>query len=527
MKKPFVAVICHYFLIVTCAVLCWPALSSGAAVSGQDLVLFYTSDNHGETEPCGCEANQLGGLGRRSFQFQRIAVESGQPRLVVDAGDLLFKHLAIPAGLEMQESMMAEAIVEAYSLVGYDAVCVGSRDLIAGVGLLRKVAPQGKFTWLSANLVDKSTGGPIFAATVRRQIGEVKATLIGLTGPATLAPADNAELLSWEKVLPPLLTEVSKTTDLVILLSNLPAAENRRIAEAYDSIHILIQSASGDGGAISASPVHNTVIASTRPQGKDIGVMNITWQSSKRWGCPPAEVLAQKKSVLDGVIWQLSKYQTGTQDPESTLSDQPDRLKAYRVLVSRERELRDEIQELILCDPAAESPEGNPSTYRNRFFTLDSSLPDQRDVVEVSDRLDRALNQLGRELAKTQVEVDSNYLGSARCTSCHAEQAAAWQKTPHASAYVTLVNKDQQFNVNCLPCHVTGVGMDRASEALSIAEVRRGVGCETCHGAGRKHTQDPMGNSMIRKPEASVCLSCHAPPHDESFDYERNIKMVH
>lgn len=527
MEKHFVSVTWCFFWCFTVILTGWTVTSSWAVTVGQDLVLLYSSDNHGETESCGCEVNQLGGLGKRGFQFQSIAAAADQPHLTVDAGDVLFKRETIPADQLKQDTMTAEAIVEAYSMIGYDAVCVGSRDLIGGVGLLKGLAQKAKFTWLSANLVDKSTGQPIFAATLRRQIGDVNVRIIGLTGAASLAPSDNAKLLSWQEVLPLLLTEAGQSTDLVVLLSNLPAAENRRIAEAYDSIHVLIQSASGDGGAISVDPVNNTVIASSRPQGKNIGIMNINWQPSRRWGSPPAEVLAQKKSALDGVVWQLSKYRTGSQDPEITLLEQPDRLSAYRTLVGREQELQQEIKRLAMNESGDETAAVAPSTYRNRFMTLESSLPDQREVVDISDRLDRALNQLGREQAKTQVVSESGYLGAARCFTCHAEQAAAWQKTRHAEAYTTLVNKDQHFNVNCLPCHVTGVDMERASEALSIPEARRGVGCESCHGPGRKHSQDPGVHPMTHKPEAAVCLACHAPPHDESFDYERNSRMVH
>lgn len=526
MEKYFGADIGHFLGLFLLVMVSWGVPSSWAAVS-QDLALFYSSDNHGETEPCGCEANQLGGLGKRGFQFESITASTGHPRLIVDAGDLLFKQESMPTGQEKQEAMTAEAIAEAYSMIGYDAVCVGGRDLIGGVDLLRELAGKTKFSWLSANLVGKDSGKPLFAASVRRQVGDINATIIGLTGAASLAPSDNAMLLSWQEALPPLLAEVSKTPDLVILLSNLTAAENQRIAETYDSIHILIQSASGNGGAISSDPVHNTVIASTRPQGKDVGVMTITWQPSKRWGLPLSEIVAQKRGVLDGVVWQLSKYRTGADDPEIALRDQPDRLTAYRKLTARELELQEEIKRLAMDEPGEKTAQENPSTYTNRFVTIDSSLPDQREVVAISDRLDRALNQLGQEQAKNQIVTDAGYLGAASCVSCHAKQTVAWKKTKHAAAYTTLVNKDQQFNVNCLPCHVTGIAMDRASEALSIPESRRGVGCETCHGPGRKHSQDPGAHPMTRMPEASVCRACHAPPHDENFDYERNIKMVH
>jgi len=442
----------------------------------------------------------------------------------VDAGDLLFKHASLNPSQEEQEKMTAAAIIQAYNLIGYDAVCVGGRDLIAGVAYLQSLSQDAKFIWLSANLVGKSTKKPLFKASTSITVDGVKVGVIGLTGTAILSASEEATVLPWDQVLPGLLAKVTKTHDLVILLSNLPAADNQRIAETYDTIHLIIQSGA-NANAISPEPINNTIVASSGPQGKHIGIMEINWQASKRWGDQKAEVLTKKRGALDRLLWQLSKYQQD-KDPETALRNQPEQLKTYHALQAQEQTSRGEIDQLTKVLDQQGPSNGEPSAYNNRFMAMETDLPDQPDIVRLVDTLDTAINKLGKHQAKTAVKSDSPYRGSKSCGACHAAQLTTWQKTRHATAYTTLEKDKQQFNQGCLPCHVTGVSMEQAAESLAITEERRGVGCETCHGPGRLHIDNPKANPMTRKPGPDVCLACHSGPHDDSFNYDERIKMV-
>ena len=511
-------------LYLVCSLLLTQAISSYAAAPGQELLLFYSNDVRGETEPCGCQPNQLGGLSRKAFQFHTIAKDEAKPHLTLDAGELLFKAEAIRSGLATQDTMAAETIVKAYSRMGYQAVAIGSRDLSAGIEFLRTVSHGATFSWLSANLVDQKTRQPIFPASIRLQAGAIQATVIALTGPAELPAGERATILPWDQVLPGLLKQTAEAKDLIILLSNLPAAENERIAKGSNAIHLIIQS--GDNaGTISSEPVNNTVLVNTATLGKEIGIMAINWQPGNRWGAPRAELLASKRAAMDGLQWQLSKYQKDP-DPIAALQGQPERLKAYQLLLGREQELQAEIAALDQ-EVAAKGTVDEPSSFRNRLLTMVDSLPTEPDILALSDQLVRAINRMGQEQAKQPVKEDPRYLGAQACGPCHAAELAAWQRTKHAGAYTTLSEKKQQFNSNCLPCHVTGVGMEHREASLTVAANRRGVSCEACHGPGHLHAKDPKANPLTGRPEVSVCQGCHAPPHDISFDYGERIKRVH
>lgn len=422
--------------------------------------------------------------------------------------------------------MTAAAIIKAYNLIGYDAVCVGSQDLIDGLPYLKALSKDSKFVWLSANLVNKSSKKPLFAASTSIKVGSsIKAGIIGLTGPAILAASDNAMILPWDQILPKLIAKLTKKNNLLILLSNLPATDNLQIAKKYPDIHLIIQSGASSN-TISPAPINNTIMVSTAPQGKQIGAMEIKWQSSRRWEDPSAIALAAKKSSLERIREQLSKYQK-KQGSEVDLNNQPERIKTYNLLLAQEQNLRGEID--LLNEKNSDHPLtiDNPSTYNNRFIAMGIDLPDHPEVSHLVTTLDAAINSIGQHQAESAtIQRNSPYLGFRGCESCHSRQLTSWQQTKHAKAYMTLTKVKQQFNQSCLPCHVTGVAINQGADALALPEDRRGVGCETCHGAGRHHSENPQSNPMTRKPGPGICMNCHNAPHDKDFDYDKRIKLI-
>src|SRR5262249_25048057 len=72
------------------------------------------------------------------------------------------------------------------------------------------------------------------------------------------------------------------------------------------------------------------------------------------------------------------------------------------------------------------------------------------------------------------------------CSDCHADGVAFWEKTVHATAWKTLVDRGQQFDLDCISCHVTGWDKPGGSN-LAHNDKLRDVQCETCHGPGSIH----------------------------------------
>jgi hypothetical protein len=126
------------------------------------------------------------------------------------------------------------------------------------------------------------------------------------------------------------------------------------------------------------------------------------------------------------------------------------------------------------------------------------------------------------------------YVGSSACAACHAAIYNAWRRTPHAAALETLQQKDYGWDPECVRCHV--VGWERSTDGRSWTAWESGfatpdktpylggVGCESCHGPGAAHVDDPWKAEPARtKPDKGWCVRCHDPENSHGFDegYQR------
>jgi hypothetical protein len=119
------------------------------------------------------------------------------------------------------------------------------------------------------------------------------------------------------------------------------------------------------------------------------------------------------------------------------------------------------------------------------------------------------------------------YAGTGECETCHEEAVAFWRTTVHAGAYQTLVDTNQQYDLACVGCHVTGFREPGGSEVVENQPLRD-VQCEVCHGPGTFHVADPEAKKPLIRLEApeEVCGKCHTPEHSDTFDYVSYMRDV-
>ena len=138
------------------------------------------------------------------------------------------------------------------------------------------------------------------------------------------------------------------------------------------------------------------------------------------------------------------------------------------------------------------------------------------------------------------------FVGNANCKLCHneaetGEQFKKWQASPHAKAFKTLsspaakkINENAAKDPKCLKCHVTG--FECPKEIKAKAKESDGVGCESCHGAGKdyakqeimKSKKDSIEKGMI-EPTEKTCVKCHnkeSPTFPGKFDFKEMWKKI-
>lgn len=479
----------------------------------------------------------MGGLSKKAYQLEKIQKEHQLPHLTLDAGNLLFKQQKPAPGLLLQAKITASGIIEAYNQMNYDAAAVGTYDLAAGLEFLKEKSRDSEFTWLSANLVNKSSGKPFFTPSITRRVGNITVGIIGLTAPVnTFSPPEeeNVGLLPWKEVLPQIVADLSNRCDLIILLSNNTTDLNLEIAEAFPDIHVILESTPHPRN-MAPQQKNNSLLAKTGQKGKYLGWMLVNWQKSRTWGRDGAvKELALKKQELDGVTGRISRLERRTDEEELAENT------SYQQLVNTREQLLSEIifleNELYTLRESGQVP----ATFENHFVVLDANLPDQPEVGKIVNLTKEKVNLAGKDQAaegerirnRSELALDKLLFGGWRsCQTCHKTQTDFWLRTDHASAYQSLVEQDQQFNLECLPCHVTAEYKDvkiSPDEAvlLSLPATLRGVGCEVCHGPGRSHVATQNYSDIDRKPDISICTRCHTPERDENFNYQNDAAII-
>jgi hypothetical protein len=184
------------------------------------------------------------------------------------------------------------------------------------------------------------------------------------------------------------------------------------------------------------------------------------------------------------------------------------------------------------------------NTFTHSFIALSRNLPEDPAISDQVNRIKSKINHRGSQKSlpgrgqnaaaenRSDEGPADGLIGFAACAQCHQAQTAFWESTGHARAYQTLVRENQQFNLDCLPCHVTrgrSSGKERKElrqGLLNLPQSLQVVGCESCHGAARAHAGNPKQVRPQRKADQGICLACHSKERSPGFDFTRYIMKV-
>jgi peroxiredoxin len=148
------------------------------------------------------------------------------------------------------------------------------------------------------------------------------------------------------------------------------------------------------------------------------------------------------------------------------------------------------------------------------------SVEERRKLVEKRAKRERQLFEKGE------------FVGSAACQSCHPKQHKLWSDSAHARAFATLEHKGEAKNADCQRCHTTGfkepTGFPSGGAALA------NVGCESCHGPGKRHVEEKGATpgSILALTDkcdscaiALICGTCHDDANDKGFEFSIDTKL--
>lgn len=403
--------------------------------------------------------------------------------------------------------------------MAYDAVAISSNDLSAGTEFFQ--GPNANsFPWVAANIYDKNDN-LIFFPHIIKKTANLTIGIIGLTGGEN--NINDFFIGDWRKALQKEIASLEQSCDILVVLSNLNVPENEEIQRDFRQIDIIV-TADRKGTNIHPKVSQTNLITQSGGRGKYLGKLDITWEGKGNWLAASFQPLADRKSRLNSIDWQLSELEKKQSGESRDFSQKIERLRSYR------QKITDQIEK-----------ETNSSKRFKSFFLPVKPMSSRDDITSIVQEIKTSINTFNRyrraglhaddpavrlALQKDQIN------GITGCSTCHEKQNDFWKNTRHANAYATLAQLGQSFNLQCLPCHVTaGQINDSSVESeklylLSLNNDRQTIGCEVCHGAGKNHLLSPGEVRPVRRPPEEICTQCHTPDQDNNFDYQTKLAAI-
>jgi len=487
--------------------------------------VFALAEVRGQIGPCGCTTDPLGDLSRTA-QLVTAARAAG-PVLVVDAGSLLYAHAPTPPQLAVQEELKADLLAHTYQkTLLADAVGLGPADLpngTAGIDHLRLAR-------VVANAPPAGGATGITGPSRLIEVGGAKAGVFGVIAPGAVAGLTLSDPVAAGKQA---VAQLRGQGAQVVI--GLVQAENRK-----DAVK-LVRDIGGIDLAIAglglAAPEPERTDAEPQKVGDgwlvvpaNRGQIVARFEVTLRGPGPLADAIgpgaaAAKLGVLDRQLAALDadlKAFAGDRSADAGFVAQKQKERA-QLAADRDR---------LKAHPLVVPPHGS-------YFTLDQVRIHKALACNptVQDAISAFFRQSGEANVKAATSVavsppprgGASYTGTEACADCHDDQVAFWKKTVHATAWQTLVDRGQQFDLDCIGCHVTGWDKPGGSN-LGHNDHLRDIQCETCHGPGSIHVakggkEKPF--AIQRAPDDKLCASqCHTKEHSDTFQLEAYLRDV-
>ena len=446
-----------------------------AELNNPAAVLFLSGQQEGYLEPCGCSAEQVGGLLRRYDFIERVRKQNW-PVSLVELGGLI-KDPAHSRGGFDQNKIKFDYALKALKLLGYDAMALSADDLKVGVGEALGLFDNNlgeKTKIVVANVQPEQIYEKLFRKSVVVTAGRVKLGITGVIDPEGLQKLSDPDkdvaltgLKPPEEVLPKVLAELEAASDYQVLLVQGPPAMAKRLGEALPGFDVVVAT-SEFPDPLSREPEllggGKTMLITTGKKGKYLGAISIH----------PKEATPLRFHLVT-----LNKRFDGPAAPMKAL-------------------IQDE--------------------YRQTLKSL--------GVVENFVRINFINGAPG-----------ATFAGGATCRDCHPGTYLKWSTTKHAKAFQALLDDSKPntaSDAECITCHTTGFEYNSGWKSAEETPQLAGNQCENCHGPASRHIADP-DNAEFRKllhldaqqaEQNRLCLNCHDEDNSREFEFKKYYGQI-
>lgn len=512
----------------------------------QGSVLLYSGGLKSYFEPCGCQADMLGGLGRVTSLVKGYR-QKGMRVLSADAGNLFYEKLWFGAAKKKQGELKARMVADLFRLMGASVMGVGPYDLTLGRDELLRLVQRSGMIAVASNLVDSKTQKSIFVGHHIVTVGNQRIGFFALTESPDIpagTPKKKKQVKEakykayWSKLhltVTPYMaaakrevaTLKKKKVDRIVLLSTLGARRLEGLMNKVKGIDFAIEG-SEEEAFDPPQRAGSSFLFSTPKEGQKLGIFAM-YVRDKQADWAPIQTPMKRKEALAAMKKQIKSYiQQATQMRKQGKAFEP----IAKVYDKQAKQMRGKMGALKKQLNAPPELAKGRNGYVHTLLKVSSKLPDYPSAAARVERYQSDLKKVIVEALKKIKPIPKDksgnfYVGISTCKTCHMEAYKFWQKTAHANAYETLVKRNKQFDLDCIGCHV--VGWQQPGGLYDIKKPKRlaDVQCENCHSRGGLHAQRGGQKSLIRgHVTAKVCTQCHKGSHHPNFKFVENVKKI-
>lgn len=252
-----------------------PTLAGAACGPGERLALLHFNDFHGQLEPYTSPDGKsgVGGIARLAAAVDRVRVEDAtRPALLLFGGDLLQGTLTSSLFLGVPD-------VALFGRMGLDAAVMGNHELDYGQDVFRRLAQEADFPILSANVHSDPVPLPVKPYVLLDRPNGLKIAVLGLTT-TELTTATHPRNIYGISVEEPVavarrtVPELRAGSDLMVVLSHMGIADDRRLARTVRGIDLIV---GGHNHNLYAEPIveGETAIVQAGERGMWLGRMDL------------------------------------------------------------------------------------------------------------------------------------------------------------------------------------------------------------------------------------------------------------
>lgn len=462
------------------------------------LRIAVVTDLKGYLEPCGCTSDPLGGIDRLAAQIRTLRKDA-VPLVFLMAGDAFFDTAALEPVRVDQANRNAMTLTGILNGLEVAAALPGRSDRGQPSEALDALKAASDFPWLAMRTD---------AELLQTQAGPLRLAVVGVR-PGAERDAVKAVLRTAQA-----------ETDLTIALVDGSRRDANRIG-AIDGVDFVLQGGLDEDDPVPPHQAGRAWVLHASRQGQGLTVVDVYRKNN---GAPFVDRSEWSRSERAG---QLDR-QIGDLDAKIRAWEKSGKVDADDLDAQRAR-LADLQKERQALDGPTTRSDGNALSAT--WIPLPKKAPSDPQVEELMREHAKVVNEANRvafaDLAPPPLGPDDiGYVGSAACSGCHLEAFTWWRNHGHGVAYLTLQQRNKEYNLDCVGCHVTGYeqpGGSTVTQNLDGALVN--VGCESCHGPGAAHTKDPEV-AILRDTPASICVQCHNAQHSDLFNYEGYRKTL-